>query len=282
MSNQDNLSKIRAIYDNRASKYDHEPNHHFRQALDYIKWMSLSPGQNVLDLACGTGNVTIPAKQAVGPSGKVIGIDISGGSLVVAADKAKKLGIEIDFVEHDISDLEGVNGIKEGYFDVITCAAALVLIEDPGNAVKNWSRLLKKGGKLIFDVETPDSNIKAVVLNRVAKELGYPVTFDRSKLDTPEKVKKLLTDAGLDASESFRSPDYGGGEIYAVEDAGKIFDGLAGKNNMYESWYSTIKEGDNGKAARETFVRECGKLSSPDGKVHDHLTFLMAVGRKDV
>ncbi len=54
-------------------------------------------------------------------------------------------------MEHDIGNLVGLEtrGIVEGTIDLITCAAAFVLVENPGAAVKNWAKLLKKGGKLI-------------------------------------------------------------------------------------------------------------------------------------
>lgn len=51
-----------------------------------VELAQLQPGENVLDLACGTGLVSFPASQVVGQSGSVVGIDISSGML----DQAKK------------------------------------------------------------------------------------------------------------------------------------------------------------------------------------------------
>jgi ubiquinone/menaquinone biosynthesis C-methylase UbiE len=64
--------------------------------------MSLCPANNVLDLAGGTGAITIPAARAVGPSGTVFGVDISPASLSIARDKATNQGLgNATFVEHD-------------------------------------------------------------------------------------------------------------------------------------------------------------------------------------
>ena len=87
MTSSTRLSTMKAIYDNRAPAYDNEGGFHPAQAADYIKWMGLKPGERVLDLACGTGSIAIPAAKIVGPSGKVIGVDISGNSLCIARSR---------------------------------------------------------------------------------------------------------------------------------------------------------------------------------------------------
>lgn len=55
----------------------------------------LQPGGTVLDVGCGTGGVTIPAKLRVGESGRAAGIDPSPEMIAVARRKAKRAGIEI-------------------------------------------------------------------------------------------------------------------------------------------------------------------------------------------
>jgi ubiquinone/menaquinone biosynthesis C-methylase UbiE len=89
----------------------------------------------MLDLVCGTGAIAISSARLAGPSGTVIGVDISPASLEVARGKAEKEGLgNVKFVECDIADLISgwaeKEGIREGMFDVITCASAFVLIED--------------------------------------------------------------------------------------------------------------------------------------------------------
>ena len=57
----------------------------------------LKPGESVLDIGCGTGGVTIPAKLQVGKNGRVAGIDPAPEMITVARKKASRAGLEIDF-----------------------------------------------------------------------------------------------------------------------------------------------------------------------------------------
>lgn len=281
MVSSNRLDAIRDRYDKRAPTYDQEGGFHPKQAADYIKWMSIQPGFNILDLACGTGAVTIPAAKEVGPSGAVIGIDISPTSLDIGREKAMKEGLKITFLEHDIENLEGLEkyGIEEGKFDLITCVSAFALVQDPPEAVKGWAKLLKKGGKLIFDVPAGGSLIKNLLLERVAKELNVSVHSHR--LDSAESVRKSLTDAGMDASESFLSDVYEDAtELLEVSKAEEIFDELLGRANWTGDWYKDLGKPDLIDKSRKGFRREVEKIADTDGKVVSYLRLYMAVGKK--
>jgi len=220
MSNR--LETLEALYDNLASTYDKAVGFHSTQAADYLKWMSLEPGNNVLDLACGTGAIAVPAKQVVGPSKTVIGVDISGASLSIARAQAEKLGLDMKLLQSDISSLDGAEEIAEGFFDVITRASTLVLLEDLDSAVRQWAKLLKKGGRVIFDVPTSDSMIRGLVLDKVAQGLGVPVVYNRTRFFSPGSMEQLPTDAGLDAGESFMTENYGEVTELDAEQAGDM------------------------------------------------------------
>jgi SAM-dependent methyltransferase len=168
-------------------------------------------------------------------------------------------------------------------FDVITCASAFVLLADPGSAVKSWAKLLKKGGRLIFDVPTNDSTIRGLMLDKVAQELGIPVVYGRTTLDSKEKVIQLLTDAGMDSPESFLSGDYEEpSEVLGTdgEKAGEVWDAMVAQQSWFTSWYMGLIEPGVEKTAKEVFCREEKKIAGPDGKVRKQIRFHMAVGRK--
>lgn len=69
----------------------------------------LQPGQTVLDLACGTGHLALLAAAAVGPKGRVVGVDLSPAMLQSATDKAAAQGLSSSttFVCGDIESLSG-------------------------------------------------------------------------------------------------------------------------------------------------------------------------------
>lgn len=147
--------------------------------------MSLSPGLKVLDLGCATGGISVPAARAVGPSGTVIAVDISPASLKIARSKAEKDNLFITFFEHDIKNLTGLEGIEEGTFDVITCASAMVLLEDPAVCVQTWAKRLKTGGTLIFDTSTNDSLVPGRCFDIVKQELDmFPAYGSKTAVGT--------------------------------------------------------------------------------------------------
>jgi ubiquinone/menaquinone biosynthesis C-methylase UbiE len=276
-----NLSVIESIYDKRAPAYDTADHPcHRRQAADYIKCMDLQSGMTILDLACGTGGVTLPAKRAVGAEGKVIGIDISSASLSIAKEKAKKEDLDITFIHHDINALDTVPEVAVEEFDRISCAAAFVLLEDPDEAVKKWTKLLKPNGRLIFDVPTKDTMFGGLfVLEEVSTELGLHMWFSRMRQASVETVKVILSNAGLNPSKSFMSESYEENEI-RVENAGYIFDGIVGKKSWLAELYKPLEDPTVRQVAKERFIEKLRERADGNGVVKEQLRFCMAIGEK--
>lgn len=65
----------------RAPTYEEGNSYHPAHAARVVELAALQPGERVLDVGCGTGLVTLPAARAVGPSGKVTGVDLSDGMI---------------------------------------------------------------------------------------------------------------------------------------------------------------------------------------------------------
>ncbi|KAG4434760.1 hypothetical protein IFR05_009751 [Cadophora sp. M221] len=283
------LEVIRDMYDARAPIYeddgkDGSSDFHKAQAIDYIEWMALSPGFKVLDLACGTGGISMPAARTVGPSGTVIGVDISPASLKLARTKAARENLSATFLEHDIENLSGLDGIEEGKFDVIACASAMVLLEDPGTCVKKWAKLLKPGGRLIFDTSTNDSLVPGRCFDIVKQELNmFTVYGSKIALGTVAKVKQMLEDAGLDGGESFISRNYvefkGVEEIDATK-GGELFESIMQRDGWVKRWYEELRQPGVRDKAKDIFCRELSKLADDSGKVESYFRFNVAVGKK--
>lgn len=282
------LENIRSIYDARAATYDQETDpdgFHPRQAADYVKWAAPSPGSKILDLACGTGAISIPCARLAGQSGSVIGVDISPASLEIAKEKAEKEGLRnVKFIEGDIGDLVSEwaerEGIKEEAFDIITCASAFVLIEDPAGTVKSWAKLLKNGGKVIFDVPTGDSMVRGLALERIAERLGIDRQYTREGIDSEEKVRGVLTSAGLDDSEIFVSESYNDAEWLSVKAAADTFDVMVAEKKWFRGWYDELEKPGIMERARELFCKEIEGFAGEDWQVRDYLKFYMAIGKK--
>jgi len=184
------------LYDKRASRYD--DSWHPRFARHMVELAGIRSGEQVLDLACGTGLVSFSASKAVGSSGNVTGVDISSGMLAEA--NAKKAGRDVqnvEFYQHSITDLSSLSALEGKQYDVITCVSALVLLEDPATALKHWTSLLKPGGRLVVDVTHPDSQLSLITFERVGRTLGKPMPFYRVPFQTPDDLRVMMEAAGL-------------------------------------------------------------------------------------
>ena len=193
--------------------------------------------------------------------------------------KAANETLNVTFLQHDIAALDELDDLKEGYFDVISCASAFVLFEDHRNVIKGWVKLLNGSVKLIFDVPARNSMIGGWVLNVIGHNLRMPIAYDRTRLDSAEKIKALLREAGLNGSDTFLSESYGDKEL-DIENAGVIFENIVGRQNWFEDVYADFKDPAKKPLAKKMFCQEMKKLADKDGKVKEEMRFIMAVGKK--
>jgi len=109
----------------------------------------LAPGERVLDVACGTGLVSLAAAGAVGAQGHVLGIDLSGRMVETALQRAAQLpSNNLSFVRMDADAL----ALPDASFDVVLCALGLMYVPDPAPALREMRRVLRPGGRLVVAV----------------------------------------------------------------------------------------------------------------------------------
>lgn len=110
---------------------------------------ALAPGEQVLDLACGTGLVTRPAARAVGPGGRVIGVDIAGRMVEALRQRATAAGLaQVQAQRMDAEQL----ALPDASVDVGLCALGLMYLPDPAQALRQARRVLRPGGRAVFAV----------------------------------------------------------------------------------------------------------------------------------
>jgi ubiquinone/menaquinone biosynthesis C-methylase UbiE len=97
-------------------------------------------GDNILDVACGTGIVARMAKARVGKAGRVVGVDLNAGMLDVARAIAADRSIE--WLEADVTLIP----LEDGIFDICYCQQGLQFFPDKVGALREIARLLKPGG----------------------------------------------------------------------------------------------------------------------------------------
>ena len=107
-----------------------------------LEMLDISPGDRVLDIACGPGNFTRDFARATG-DGFVIGIDASETMLAAAVRAGAGESANLAYVRGDASALP----FGDATFDAVCCFAALYLINEPMRAIDEIARVLAPGGR---------------------------------------------------------------------------------------------------------------------------------------
>jgi ubiquinone/menaquinone biosynthesis C-methylase UbiE len=107
--------------------------------------LGLSPGDGVLDVACGTGNFSRDFARTVGESGLVVGIDVSETMLARAVEDTRRAGLaNAAYVRGDAEQLP----FLDDSFDAVCCFAAFHLFHDPWRALDRMTAVLAPGGRI--------------------------------------------------------------------------------------------------------------------------------------
>ncbi len=138
--------KVRAMFDRIAPGYD-RANTVLSLGRDR-SWRrraavaaALQPGGAALDVACGTGQLTLQLKDRVGVGGRTVGLDFSERML----DVARAAHPFIDWVEGDATNLP----FEDSSFDAATTAFGLRNLADPEKGLAEMRRVVRGGGHLV-------------------------------------------------------------------------------------------------------------------------------------
>ena len=270
-------------YSKRAANYE-EANGgwHIELGKDFVEWLSpVEPGSQALDLACGTGLVTLPLAAAIGPKGKIVAVDVTKAMLDVARSKAIPEGhAAIDWVEHDIMDLSSMPEIQsvveeQRGFDIITCCSALVLLPSHSAAIRTWSTMLKPGGKMVIDVPTEDRTLQYIFTVDMRNLLGLPDEFDRSWVLGLQSLERAFEEAGLKVEKSFRTRSYLETTTYGESEGQRVWDQQIEKYGDF-----VHMEDEKREEARDVFLKLWEKNLGEDGKFRDGHWLYVVIGRR--
>lgn len=137
-------------WDRAAAAYEPAWQAQLAPAHDLMLQMgALRPGERVLDVACGTGLVTLRVAETVGAAGAVVGTDIAGEMIEAAARAAAARGLDhVRFERADAEDLP----FWDGCFDAALCGLGLMYVPDPVRALGEMRRVLRPGGRVAVAV----------------------------------------------------------------------------------------------------------------------------------
>ena len=183
---QDNSKHVRRVFDSVASKYDvmndlmslglHRLWKHYTTTVADIR-----PGYQVLDIAGGTGDLSMAFAKQVGPTGRVVHTDINEAMLRTGRDRLVDHGFNLPTLVCDAEKLP----FADNHFDVVSVAFGLRNMTHKDVALKEMCRVLKPNGKLLV-----------LEFSKVAKPLEKP--YDWYSFNILPKLGNLV--AGDDAS----------------------------------------------------------------------------------
>jgi SAM-dependent methyltransferase len=109
-------------------------------APQLVACAGVESGQRVLDVGCGTGIVARAAAEAVGPNGRVTGLDLNPAMLEIAG----RVRPDIDWREGDAAELP----FEDGSSDAVLCQSALFFFPDRAAAVREMARVVRRHGSV--------------------------------------------------------------------------------------------------------------------------------------
>jgi ubiquinone/menaquinone biosynthesis C-methylase UbiE len=202
---------------NAAADYFDDPALAFwdRFGCDTIDRLNLAPGNWVLDVCAGTGASALPAAVHVGPTGKVIAVDLAENLLALAEQKARQRGLSN--LEVQVGDIDALDYPPE--FDAVVIVFGIFFLPDMTAATTGLWRMVKPGGQLAVTtwgphLWEPGSSIFWNAVNEVRPDLTRAYNPWDSLID-PGAVRSLLLSAGavdvnveaVSGSHPLRSPD---------------------------------------------------------------------------
>jgi ubiquinone/menaquinone biosynthesis C-methylase UbiE len=162
----------------------------------------LAAGERVLDVACGTGVVARAAAKRVGPTGRVVGVDLNPGMIVVARSLPATSDAPIEWLERSALDLR----LENASFDVVLCQQGLQFFPDKAVALQEMRRVLDHSGRLALSVWNSNSigvytgAVSAALVRFAGHEVAARFTASR-KAPTASELRRLAMEAGFFAVE---------------------------------------------------------------------------------
>ena len=165
-----------------------------------LRAAALSPGERVLDVGCGAGQLALQAAEAVGPTGSVTALDVSRELLAVTQRRAAEAGADnLAVLEADAQ----VHSFDASSYDVVISRFGVMFFADPVAAFANLLRGVTPGGRMAFACwqAAPSNEWASVPLFALGPHVGFPEPPPPGApgpfaFGDGERLRSILADAG--------------------------------------------------------------------------------------
>jgi ubiquinone/menaquinone biosynthesis C-methylase UbiE len=177
----------------------------------------IAAGHRVLDIGCGSGDVSFIAAELVGPSGHVVGVDRSPAAIEVARERARRLGhLNVTFKVGYVEDLA-----IGGEFDAIVGRLVLMYLLDPVKALRQLQKMLRPHGLVILqegDPYTIDSEPECPLISRIRSWMVVALERTGCATNMGSRLATVLHKAGYRPEGSWVSqPSYVGTSLARLD-----------------------------------------------------------------
>jgi SAM-dependent methyltransferase len=157
-----------------------------------VERASVGAGDDVVDLACGTGNAALLAASR---GAHVIGVDGAPRLLAVARERAAAQGLQLDLREGDLLELP----VDHGAADVVLSVFGVIFAREPRAALRELARVLRPDGRALITAWIPAGPIDAMLtaLGRIMARVAPGPPPPRFTWSDPEALATVAGDAGL-------------------------------------------------------------------------------------
>lgn len=165
-----------------------------------LQHLDLAAGETVVDLGSGAGIDALIAARAVGPQGRVIGVDMTPEMLAAARANAQKAGVDqVEFREGRLERLP----VDDATVDAVTSNCVINLVPDKRAVFAEIARILRPGGRLVVSDIVLDGELPAIVRDNVIAYVGCV-----AGAELRQDYFEMLAEAGLTDVEILKDVDY--------------------------------------------------------------------------
>jgi len=184
----------------------------------FFRAAGLTTGMRVLDIGSGAGDVAFLAADIVGPTGRVVGVDMDGRALATARARAERLGLDnVTFMEGDARTLDlGAD------FDAAVGRFVLLYVAHPAQALAGIAARVRRGGIVAFQDLDMDPDVQSrthPVSDALWNQAGRAVIQAFARAGVHVKMGPMLlrafVEAGLPTPSMIQESPMGGGPDYA-------------------------------------------------------------------